>query len=181
MKKLYLILSLACMSVAGYSQKMEKPEVDQISGETTLRTSKETVFKNITFSGTLKELTAYGYQKENTKALSFEIEFNFGHSENFSIHKGDKAMLKLADNSIVTLFATSDNSSETNKKKLGKSETTRLLMLYYLTPEDIKKLSDSNVKFIRFQNSDTDIDYELKEKNYPVIGKLVKMIADAKV
>jgi hypothetical protein len=53
-------------------------------------------------------------------------------------------------------------------------------MFYYLTPEDIKKLSDSNVKFIRFQNSDTDIDYELKEKNYPVIGKLVKMIADAK-
>ncbi len=180
MKKLYLILSLACMSVAAYSQKMEKPEVDQISGETTLRTSHETVYKNITFSGTLQELTTYGFKKQDVQAIFFEIEFNVGHAEDFFIRKGDKVQMKLADNTIVTLAAAFDGTSVTNKKAVGRSVTTRLLMSYLLTPEDVKKLSDSNVKFIRFQNSDTNIDYELKEKNYQVIGKVVKMIADAK-
>jgi hypothetical protein len=181
MKKLYLILSLACMSMAAYSQKLEKPQVDQITGAATVSTTKETVYSKITFSGTLDALSAWGVKDKETTVLAFYIEYNSGHAESVSLHKNDKVYLKLADNSLVTLNGRYDEESVTNRNKAGHSESTKIIQYFTLSTEDIQKLSNSSVKFIRFQTSAGNYDYELKEKHQPVIAQVVKMIADAKV
>jgi hypothetical protein len=74
-----------------------------------------------------------------------------------------------------------EEESVTNRNKAGRSESTKIIQFFTLSPEDIQKLSNSSVTFVRFQTSAGNYDYELKEKNQSVIAQVVKLIADAKV
>ena len=104
MKKLLLITILYCPILAS-AQKLLKPDIDRVSGDTAWTTSKEKLYVHLNFLTQQGEgLECYVTKKGKSIALILMPQ-TMNEQSVFTITDGQKAYLKFKDNSSVVLQA----------------------------------------------------------------------------
>ncbi len=171
MKKTLFVFSLLLMTFKLSAQKLQKPQVDKISGDTTWLTSSEKIFAKASFSGTVGEqLYVSSGKVNNTYILLFSIQT--GKTSIFSMEEGQIIYIKLKSGTVVTLTNIKNNLSKYSSVSYGSNSNC----YYQITNEDIDKLSSSNLQFIRLEYSGGTFEYDIKDKFSEEIKKLVLLI-----
>jgi hypothetical protein len=177
MKKAYLIAILfAGLGLSAKAQKLEKPRIDKLSGDTTWKTSMEKLYQKSNLMGQRQTAFVYAEKLKSGYALFLSVGMlNGPNSSVFSVPAGAKAHFKLADNSIVVL---SNVLSQVSKNSVDQTGTEGYAVpCYPLSKSDIEKLSKSTITFVRVEASDLIFDYDIKEDKANLIAKTVSLIA----
>jgi hypothetical protein len=180
-KTLLLILVIsAIISFDTKAQKLLKPEVDKLTGDTTWRTSDEVVFAKFSFGGANQTVSVQGLKIASSYVLSVTV---VSPSTNpYYALDGGKIFFKLVDKTIITLTAAKGGMSSqagTDAKALGMgtlNEGTKLFSYYNVTKEDLLKLKASPLEFIRVESSKGPLDFEVKKKQ-ETLSKVCDLLA----
>ncbi|WP_074487658.1 hypothetical protein [Mucilaginibacter polytrichastri] len=178
---LFTITALSIYSTAK-AQKLEKPSIDKMTGDTTFKTTAERIYTSISWSGGETDiLYSYAAKVKGDKFLILHINITNGkHSSVFAINKGSKTYLKLFDGSIIEMQPGTNEISEGQvfPGGLGLNPNTRgdAYPIFELSPNLIDKLKSSEIKMIRIETSNGNMDFELKDKNSKVIAKEIELI-----
>jgi hypothetical protein len=180
MKKILLSTALAFATTLTYSQKLLKPEIDKISGDTTWSTSSEALFAKVTLVGA-NEIVGLQPKKLglNTYVTYLSI-MKPKTAQPYGITEGSKLYLKFTDKSLLTLQAFKDNLIEktgTNTSTFGSvAEGTITYTIYALTKDQLNKLSTDTIEFARIESTAGNMDYDVKPKNAEKVQKAFALI-----
>ena len=175
MRKLSMLICLIGLVYQGFCQKLEKPVIDKITGDTTISTSKERLVTNVNLVSS--DVLYIRLVKSKGKYFAnFQIYKN--SPVIFSVNKGDKAIIKLTDNSLVTLYSVDDLLSDNRVTSYGSNilNDTKGSMFYLLQPADIEALKKTGVSVVRLETSKVNFDYDVKPKNADLIIKSLQLI-----
>lgn len=142
-----------------FSQKSVRVIVDKITGDTLLITGLDKLYSKASFSGTVGEQLKSAVSKSKS-GIALTLWVQTAKSSIFSVDTGDKAIIKLENDEVITLNLLQDVVSDYSEISYGSKSMSH----YILTEKDIKSLSSSDVKIIRIESSLGNLDYELKEK-----------------
>jgi hypothetical protein len=172
---IYLMLVL-CLSVK--AQKLEKPRIDKITGDTTYETSRERICTNTGFFGSDILFVTFNKVKGNIIA-SFHILRTNANSHIFSINKGNRAIIKYKDGTTTILNAIVSQIADGNVSSYGNIVTSDVQVdgLYDITTNDVNSLIKNDLTIIRIETSVGNIDYEINAKHSAVINKCVSLIS----
>lgn len=167
MKTILLTIAIALSTQLAFSQKLLKPDIDKLSGDTTWRTNEEAVFVKETLIEASRTVTMQAVKAGNTYMVYISV--TEPQSANwYSISAGSKAFLKLADKSIITLKAAEDNLTQpvgSYTRTYGSvNEGTKTIVLYQISKDDLQTLSATPIEFIRLESSKGNLDYDIKPK-----------------
>lgn len=171
MKKVLLVFSFSLMTFILAAQKLEKPQVDKISVNTTWITSSEKIYAKPSFSGTVGEQVYISAAKVKDIYLLF-FSIQTGKTSIFSVEEGQKVYIKLENGTVVTLTNIKSNVSKYNSISYGSNSNC----YYQITTEDMDKLTSSNVQFIRLEYSGGTFEYNIKGKFSEKMKSLVLLI-----
>lgn len=103
----------------------------------------------------------------------YNIEIQIGSSSRHSISKGRKLLLKLSDNTIITLENSDDISTVDNKYEvIGTSTIYYAYPTYPLTNEQLTKICDNEVIKVRLEYDTHEYTIEIEEpKNKKKVNK----------
>ena len=100
MKKTLFVFGILFMTFNLSAQKLQKPQIDKISGDTSWLTSSEKIFAKASFSGTVGEqLYVSAGKVKDIYLLLFSIQT--GKTSIFSVEEGQKIYIKLKNHLIV--------------------------------------------------------------------------------
>ena len=172
MKKAILITSFAALSFSASAQKLEKPKIDKIKGDTTWSTSEERLYTHIGFGS-----SDILYQKIEKIAgvytLVFKIDRNNG-TNFYGVRAEDITNIKFSDSCVLNLQPTVSGPSDVNLHSNGHRSIG--LVFYALNQEQLVKLSTKAISFIRISSDKGDFDYEIKGKNSELIKNSIELI-----
>lgn len=164
------ILILCLISINCFGQKVNT-NIDKITGDTTRFIKSEKIFGKPSFSGTVGEqLHVATIRGKNGVFLAFTIQT--GKTSIFSVDQGDKAFIRLADGSVITMEAIGNETSKYTEVSYG----SHGMAFYKPSDQDIIKLKTSSVAVIRFETSRGNYDYDIKDKFSQVIGDHLKKL-----
>jgi hypothetical protein len=183
MKKILVIATL-CLPFTVSAQKLLKPNVDKISGDTTWSTSKEKLYFHanyLTSQGEAVECWVEQIGKLKAKALVLNPQTT-NLSKAFSILKDQKAYLKLSDNTTITLVSATYDYGTVNAGYAGDHLLTKgaAIAFYTLSDSDIEKIKSSPLTFLRIQTTNGDFDCDIKPKFSEVIKKEIELFENKK-
>ncbi len=177
--KYTLLIAIILLPIISSGQKLLKPEIDKLTEDTTLKTSKE----KLCIDGNY----LFGYGKtlefwiEKTKRNYYLILYvqTVNTESKFSIIAGDKTYLKLSDKSIITLTTNTTQPADVNRFKAGSStyHQCEMTIPYMLSEDDIAKLKATPITFIRIEMKRENFDYDIKPKNAARLTKALALIA----
>ncbi|QXV66889.1 hypothetical protein INP83_07350 [Mucilaginibacter sp. 21P] len=167
MKKLLLILILFIPFTVS-AQKLLKPTVDKLTGDTIWSTSKEKLYMHGNYlTGQGEAVVCFLKSTKGAKGLVLNIQST--NQAKFPVFvKEGKANFKLADGSIVTLTCVSDDYSISGSTVAIAGSS---FGLFGLSPADIEKLSTQNITFIRLETTAGNFDCDIKTKNAEMFKK----------
>jgi len=174
MKKIYLTAIIAaCLTLSAKAQKLEKPEIDKIKGDTTWKTSDERIYTQL---GLVTGRLLYAYMEKIGKSyvLAFRID-NVNGPRIFSIGTENITNIKFTDNSVLDLAPAVGGDSHVSYN----TNATRVidLIFYNLSKEDIETLQSKSISIIRIStNGAGNFDYEIKPKNSDLLKKELELI-----
>lgn len=169
MKKIVLFLLTALFTLTANAQKLEKPKIDKITGDTTLETKSETLYNK--FSLVLDYLSVSTSKVLNRYFLDFKVMK--GISIVFTTDKGDKAIFKLADGKLIEVYTINSSVSSFTSSAGGVSQS---YISYLLTNDDITALKSQKIAVIRIITSKGQFDYELASGKADIIQKQLNLI-----
>lgn len=176
------ISTILLLPISAFSQKLNKPIIDKFANDTTQCTTSERIAAIESFSSpTAAYLSAWTEKFEHQILLNFKVDVTTIDNKYFIIRKGDRALLKLSDNSIIEVVCLKDAdvSRQNIKKGFIEREYFEADIIYYISPEDINKLLASQVTAIRIKTDDQVFDYDIKPKNSEVLKKMFKLFINA--
>jgi hypothetical protein len=181
MKKLLFIVFVVSPFFA-FAQKLEKPEVDKITGDTTFSTSKNKIGSETALWGadilfvSASKLKA-GYM------LVFYLAKSGNRSTVYSINKGGRAILKLKGNDLVNLEAVSSEISKTQYSSFNGIITSANSTIsgYVLIDENLNKLLSNQIAVIRIETSEGNVDFTIKDKNSDIIKNQLLLLSKGKI
>ena len=181
MKKILLTATILLPFMA-YSQKLQKPVVDKISGETTLSTSKDKLYVHGNVLTQQGEAVECLVEKKGQVVTLILIPQTLNEKVVFTVAKGQKAYLKSTNGSMVTLASDSYLISDSKVDQAGGVVYSNGLLRvpYVLSAEDIEKLKTLELSFLRIETSTGNFDCDIKPKYADVIKKQLTLITDAK-
>ena len=181
MKKI-LLIAIASLPYLVSAQKLLKPVVDQITGETTWSTTKEKLYLDGNFLTQQGEAVECMVTKTGKQVALILIPQTLNEQSAFTISQGEKAYLKLKDNSIITLTSQNYLTSDTSSGVAGSTTYSNgiLRIPYIITDADIRKIESSELVFLRIETSIGNFDCYIKPKFAHVISKQVELIASIK-
>lgn len=166
MKNLFLFLMclITCNSI--HAQKIVKDEIDEFTG------SRITVTNYISFSD---GFTCALHKVNNTIIL--KTTYNCGDKV-YSMEKGADLMLKLENDSIITLNNEEDAVAEYWSLNLGKTFIWHFsLKTIYIIPDEVYTLLKTNkIRMVRFYTTDGYITETVSEKRAKKILKLFSLL-----
>jgi hypothetical protein len=174
MKKIFYVIIVACLPILASAQKLVKPDVDKLTGDTTYKTSFEDISDNNTVRGT-DELSCSAMVKNNKYALFFYIYSGNTKSSLFSIHKGSSLTVKLVNDSTITLWSLTDRTSTPLKVSPHRNACSGL---YILSTDEISALKNNPITDIKIKTSNGVLDYELKDKKSLSISKQITLLTN---
>ncbi|MDN3579801.1 hypothetical protein [Mucilaginibacter flavus] len=174
MKKVYLTALLAAgIAISANAQKLEKPEIDKIKGDTTWKTSDERIYTQLGLaSGRL--LYVYAEKIGQSYILCFRID-NMNGPRVWSVGAADITNIKFTDNSVLDLKP--EVGGEARVSYNSQADRVINLIFYKLDKEDIETLRTKSVSVIRIATDGAgNFDYEIKPKNADLIKKDLDLI-----
>jgi len=175
MKKIYLSAILAAgIALSASAQKLEKPIIDKIKGDTVWKTSEERLY---TKAGLLSAEVLHVFVEKVTGAyvLHFRLEIVNGVRV-FSVGPDNIVNIKFTDNSVLDLKPL--NSEKFAKRDYYDNGTKAEAIVYFeLSKTDIEILKSKSVSIVRIStNGAGNLDYEIKPKNSDLIKKDLELI-----
>ncbi|WP_184543336.1 hypothetical protein [Mucilaginibacter sp. FT3.2] len=174
MKKAYLtIILLACIAASVSAQKLEKPNIDKIKGDTTWQTSDERIYTQL---GLVTARLLYTHMEKIGKSYVLVLKIdNMNGPRIFSIGAENITNIKFTDNSVINLSPTVGGDSHVTYN----TEANRIinLVFYSLEKEDIETLRTKSISIVRIATTGAaNFDYEIKPKNADLIKKELDLI-----
>lgn len=170
MKKYILIVAIAITAFNAKGQKLDKPDIDKITGDTTLRT-KIQVLAN-PFAIIQHAITANIAKTKNFMLLYFHLQD--GMDIYYSISRGDKAIIKFTDGKLLEISAAIDAHSSIIS--YGSPVATGCDVSYDLTDGDIETLKNNKISVIRIETTKGPFDYDIKDGKSEIIKKQLELI-----
>lgn len=165
MKKVYLIAIAAGFALSARAQKLQKPNIDKISGDTTLSTSEERIFTKVGL-GPSQILYAYVSKSKGIHTLVLKMDNNNGVYI-YHVTPNDVTNIKFTDGSVLNINPGINSNSDDKSTSVGHRS---ILSVYYaLSTKDIAQLKAKPISYIRIATSAAPMDYEIKEKNGDII------------
>ncbi len=182
MKPKISLLNKVCLTIiltfgiclAANAQKLEKPKIDKIEGDTTWRTSDERIYTKLGWaSGDV--LYAYALKIRKSYVLALRLESANGPGY-FTIGKDNITNIKFTDNSILDLVPANEDDYA-RKQYFDTGTKTTALVYYHLSGTAIEQLKTKLVAIIRISTSGAaNLDFEIKTKNADIIKKEIVLI-----
>ncbi|WDF80973.1 hypothetical protein ACFGVS_04075 [Mucilaginibacter sp. AW1-7] len=174
MKKIYLSAILATgIALSASAQKLEKPEIDKIKGDTTWKTSDERIYTQLGFA-TGRLLYVYAEKIGTSYVLCFRID-NMNGPRVWSIGPANITNIKFTDNSVLDLKP--DVGGDAHVTYGSQADRIINLVYYKLEKDDIETLKTKSVSIIRIATDGAaNFDYEIKPKNADLIKKDLELI-----
>lgn len=179
MKKALFTIILLTIINSLYAQKLLKPEVDKISGDTTWKTDEQALYAKFTLVGA-NEIVSLQPQKAGKTYFAWLNVTQPKTSAYYYILEGKKLFFKFTDKTVVTLTATKDNLEE----RVGSNTTTfgsvgeglKTYTPFLLSKEDLAKFSSTPLEFVRIESSKGNLDYDVKPKLAEKVQKAFGLI-----
>lgn len=161
MKKLLLTI-IVLMPLALFAQKLTKPVVDKLTGDTTWSTSKEKLYLHGNYlTGQAEGIVCWVSSFKRSKSLILNLQTT--NQRNYpTMNSGSKAYFKMADNSTVTLTCSANDYGISGSNVVVSGSA---FGLYDISAEDIAKLSAGKLTFIRVETTAGSFDCDIKPKN----------------
>jgi len=171
---LTILLGILCLSVK--AQKLEKPRIDKITGDTTYETVRERICTNTGFFGSDILFVTFDKVKGNV-IMRFHILRTNSHI--FSISRDSKAIIKYSNGTITTLNAIVSQIGDGNVSSYGTIVTSDAQVdgFYDISTNDANLLKKNDISIIRIETSMGNIDYEINPKHSAIINKCISLIA----
>jgi hypothetical protein len=180
--KPFLFIIFFVLPVSAFCQKLNKPVIDKFSNDTTLSTTQEKVGSTEKFSSTTATFfKASFYKIKGLYFLSVELDAS-SDNKYFIAQKDDKILLKLANNSIVTLsnLNESDATHQTIKSGFVQRDYWVAIINYHLSKDDIAALSSSALTTVRVQTDQQNFDFDIESKGNDAFTKMLALITSGK-
>lgn len=174
MKITILVSILVFLANVAMAQKLEKPRIDLITGDTTLQTSQEVLTNKFSL------VTDYLASRVIYLNKRYIVDFHIikGISIIFSTHPGDKCILKLNSGKLLTLTTQLTQMSEFKQSTYGASAEGDAW--FDLTNDDIESIKSGRIAVIRIETSAAPFDYEISDKKSELIKKQIELIQNRK-
>jgi hypothetical protein len=174
MRKLLLII-IVMLPFVSSAQKLTKPAIDKLTGDTTWSTSKEKLYLHGNYlTGQGEGVVCWIRSYKGSKSLIVNIQTT--NQKNFpTMVTGGKAYFKLADNSTVTLTCSANDYSISGSNVVIAGTA---FGLYDLSTQDIAKLSSANLTFLRVETTTGNFDCDIKAKNAEMFKKQFPLVAN---
>lgn len=182
MKKIYLVLLLVAISAAAFSQKLLKPTVDKISGDTTWKTSNEAVYAKFSGLGLANNLVQIQCIRKGNSAYYLYITVTSPNEELYHTTDNSQIFIKLSDKNVIKLTVLNGSiadriGSSSGSLDLGKVNAgTRLFEIFSCTKEDLEKLKSNSLEFLRIESSKGNLDYDIPSKSSKLLQKEAELI-----
>ena len=166
MRKSILLMLLCSMWVAAFSQKIVKNEKDEFTGSQVTETSYTAISDG--FNCALRIVN-----DTRTLLSVFNCDDNV-----YTMEEGAEFMLKLQNDSILTLENLKDAVSEYWSTTIGSLHLSHfnLKTKYILSDEQIKQLQTTPITVVRFYTTDGYIERKVSSKNAKKLLKLFNLI-----
>lgn len=174
MKHLLFIALCALLPLYGYSQKIEKDEIDQFNKTRYIRTTELTIAKGKGLAKeSIKVFAAKSISNGKTYTGIFLRLVTYGYSP---AYEGDGAELLLSNDEVVTIMAGSRSTPY-----LWGDGYYKVIIDYTINQEDMESLLNNSLKAIRVKcGSDYLTFKEIPEKNKDAIKNVLTIIKDIK-
>ncbi|HAL82042.1 MAG TPA: hypothetical protein DCO83_07250 [Mucilaginibacter sp.] len=182
--KINLLIAIFLLPFIVSAQKLLKPDVDKISGDTTWSTSEEKLYFHGNFLTAQGEDVTFQVVKfSNAKGLVLVLtpqSLNMG--EDLSIVKNQKAYLKLSDKTVITLASGTDDGGNSKYTFIEHTpaQSSHATAYYDLPDAAIEKLKTLTLVFLRIETNEGNFDCDIKPKNAAKLVKAIALIEKAK-
>ena len=177
-----LLIAIILLPFTVSAQKLLKPEIDRITGDTTFSTSKEKLYLHGNYLTQQGEAVECLVMKTGRSISLILIPQTLNEKSFFTVVQGQKAYLKLKDNSLVTLTARASRVSDADVNEAGGTVYSNgiLKVPYALMSDDISKIKSSDLVFLRIETSIGNFDCDIKPKFSGVIMKEIELVTTAR-
>ena len=170
------------MSFAALAQKMDKPQIDKFTHDTAFFTTTEKIAGNKgSLSSSAENIEAYTSNKNGVINLHLKIELTTFDHNRFQVTSGNKVLIKLADNTLVTLTNIADVASM--REGIGARVTGRecwtAVVALNTVKDDMARIWQSDITAIRIEADGQNFDFDIKTKDSKVIQKMFSLILAA--
>jgi len=183
MKKLLLIACL-CLPIIASAQKLNKPKVDPITGDTSLTTTKEKLYLQGNYLTGKAEAVEFWLSKlskyKSTALFLYPQTLNMDRT--IMITKDQKVFLKLSDNSTITVTSMTNDIGDFKAFYAGDYLITKgaAIAAYLISDADLEKLKTTPLTFLRIETSSGNFDCEIKPKQAETLKKAVNLFTASK-
>ncbi|MDO3642566.1 hypothetical protein [Mucilaginibacter sp. L3T2-6] len=170
MKKYILIIITTILSLSANAQKLEKPIIDKITGDTTFSTKTEVLANP--FALIQHAITVSTIRTKNEVLLSFHLKDALNIY--YSVLKGDTTVIKFTDGRLLKITAALDSHSSFLS---GGTLTYVGSDIYYaLSGQEMDILKNKKIAFIRIMTSKGAFDYDIKNGKSEIVKKQLELI-----
>ncbi len=171
MKKYIITALIAIAAFSVKAQKLEKPVIDKISGDTTWLAKEQTLANPFTIPGHF--LAGNIVKGKNYWAIYFHLRD--GLDIHYYVSKGDKAIIKFADGKLLEIL--SIFNAHSSIIPYATPPVAESFLGFDLPEEAISALENGKISVIRIQTSKGDFDYDIKDSKSEIIKKQLELIA----
>jgi len=162
--KTLITASMLCLCLAVKAQKLEKPHIDKITGDTTFSTKDEVLSNK--FSLNFDYLSCNVTKSKKYTFLGFHLMK--GITVLFTVRKTDSLVVKFEDGSLLHVPSGINQHSQLAHQSGANSEA---FLEFSLTEEQINKLKTNQIAVIRIETSEVPFDYEVSNSKAEIIKK----------
>ena len=178
-KKISLLSSILLFPFMALAQKMDKPQIDKFTNDTTYFTTTEKIVGNKgSLASSAENIEAYLSNNKGDIKLHLKVELTVFDHGFFRISQGNNVLVKLSDNTIITLSNIA--AVESKREGIGPRITGRLCwtaeVACALSPDVISKISSSTITTIRVEADGQNLDFDVKGKDSGIIKKMIGLI-----
>lgn len=171
MKKYIIIAAISALALSANAQKLDKPRIDKISGDTTLLTKEQTLANPFTIPG--HYLAGSLTKGKDYYLLNFHLKD--GMDIQYSVLNGDKAIIKFADGKLLEIKAIGDTYS--SLISYASPAVAESFLAFDLTDSDVAELKNGKIAVVRIYTSMGPFDYDIKDGKGEVIKKQLALIS----
>lgn len=170
MKKYIISFTIMLAALSAQAQKLEKPAIDKITGDTTLETKEEPLQSKLSLS--LHLIGCSVLKGGGVYLLYFHLkEAGKWH---FGIEAGDSAIIKFTNGKLLRLNPVGEHNS-----KIMFDATpvfTDASFPYGISGDDIEQLKNNKIAVIRINTSDGSFDYDISNARSEIVKKQLELI-----
>ncbi|TWI95921.1 hypothetical protein JN11_04196 [Mucilaginibacter frigoritolerans] len=171
MKKYIFMVAAMLLAFNAGAQKLQKPVIDKITGDTTLETKEEPMQSKLSLS---THLIGCSIMKGKGIYLCFHLREGFVEWD-FYVSAGDKAIIKFADGKLIELDAAFEDHSSIHYD--ATPIFTAAYFYYSLNGGDIDQLKNNKIAVIRINTSMGNFDYDISDGKSEIVKKQLELIA----